>query len=286
MLLGVGGLHLPYDVPANEFLNLEGRKMSTSQNFAVWLPDYLERYDPDPLRYFLTINAPETRDADFSWRAFYQRNNDELVATYGNAVNRVLTFVARHFGGQVPAPGPLAEADRALLEVASGAFDRVGRLIEGCHFKDALREVMGVAQALNRYIDGQAPWMTIRTDRAAAGRALYVCLQVIGSLVVLTAPFLPHSARRLWAMLGASGAVSADPLLLPADGPTDMGLNRTVVVREPVASAPWQPLVLPAGHQLGQPAPLFKKLDEAGWQEETARLLAALGEQAEAGGTA
>lgn len=157
MLLGVGGLNLPYDVPANEFLNLEGRKMSTSQDFAVWLPYYLERYDPDALRYFLTINAPEARDADFSWRAFYARNNDELVATYGNAVNRVLTFVARHFASQVPEPGLLTDADDALLDLAHGAFARVGELIEACRFKDALREVMAVAQALNRYIDAAAP---------------------------------------------------------------------------------------------------------------------------------
>jgi methionyl-tRNA synthetase len=277
MLLGVGGLRLPYDVPANEFLNLEGRKMSTSQNFAVWLPDYLERYDPDPLRYFLTINAPETRDADFSWRAFYARNNDELVATYGNAVNRVLTFVARHFGGEVPAPGPLSAADQALLDTAHGAFARVGGLIEGCHFKDALREVMAVAQALNRYIDAAAPWVTIKTDRGAAATALYVCLQAIGSLAVLTAPFLPDSARRLWAMLGQSGSVSADPRLLQPVGEPDMGLNRTVIVRADEPSAAWQPLALAPGHRLGRPAPLFRKLDETGWEAETARLMANLG---------
>lgn len=272
MLMGVKGLNLPYDVPANEFLNLEGRKMSTSQNFAVWLPDYLERYDPDPLRYFLTINAPETRDADFSWRVFYQRNNDELVATYGNAVNRVLTFVGRHFAGEVPSPGELSEADQALLDTAAAAFGSVGQLIEECRFKDALREVMSVAQALNRYIDARAPWVTIKVDRPAAATALYISLQTIASLAILTAPFLPSSARRLWRMLGQTGVISADPILIPASGTPDMALNRTVIMREAEASAPWQPPVLPPGQRLGQPAPLFKKLDEIGWQAEADRL--------------
>jgi methionyl-tRNA synthetase len=276
MLLGVGDLNLPYDVPANEFLNLEGRKMSTSQDFAVWLPYYLERYDPDPLRYFLTINAPETRDADFSWRAFYARNNDELVATYGNAVNRVLTFVARHFDSRTPEPGPLGEADRALLDIAHGAFGRVGDLIETCRFKDALREVMAVAQALNRYIDAAAPWVTIKSDRSAAATTLFTSLQTIGCLAVLTAPFLPDSAQRLWAMLGLSGAVSTNPRLLRPTGEPDMGLNRTVVVLAAEASAPWSPPRLAPGHALGRPAPLIRKLDDAGWEAETARLLANL----------
>jgi methionyl-tRNA synthetase len=273
MLLGVGGLHLPHDVPANEFLNLEGRKMSTSQNFAVWLPEYLSRYEPDPLRYFLTVNAPEARDADFSWRAFYQRNNDELVATYGNAVNRVLSFVGRHFGGRVPEPGVPDEADRALLAQATGAFDAVGALIEACRFKEALREVMAVAQALNRYIDAKAPWTAIRSDHVAAGATLNVCLQVIGCLAVLTAPFLPHSAQRLWEMLGAPGVVSARPRLSEPVGAPDMGLNRTVVALDAEVGAAWRPLALATGHHLGTPAPLFKKLDEAAWEEETARLL-------------
>ena len=277
MLIGAGGLELPYDVPANEFLNLEGRKMSTSQNFAVWLPDYLERYDPDPLRYFLTINAPETRDADFSWRAFYQRNNDELVATYGNAVNRVLTFVARHFEGRAPEPGPLDETDRRLLDLADGAFDRVGGLIEACRFKDALREVMAVAQEMNRYIDARAPWVTIKSDRAAAGTALFVCLRTIANLAVLTAPFLPHSAQRLWTMLGQEGSISADPRLSEPEGEPDMGLNRAVVVLADEGHAPWRPVDLAPGQALGKPAPLFRKLDETGWEAETAQLLANLG---------
>jgi methionyl-tRNA synthetase len=200
------------------------------------------------------------------------------VATYGNAVNRVLTFVARHFDGQVPTPGALEDTDQALLDLAHAAFDRVGTQIEACHFKDALREVMSVAQELNRYIDSKAPWATIKTDRAAAGTTLYVCLQVIGSLAVLTAPFLPHSARRLWTMLGFDGVVSADPVLLTPDGAPDMGLNRTVVALAPEGSAPWTPPALPPGQQLGRPEPLFKKLDEDGWEEETARLMQNLGE--------
>ena len=178
-------------MPANEFLNLEGRKMSTSQNFAVWLPDYLERYDPDPLRYFLTINAPETRDADFSWAGLLSAQQRRAGRHLRQRRQSRPDLRRAAFRGTVPEPQALGEADRALLDVVHGAFERVGELIEGCRFKDALREVMAVAQALNRYIDAAAPWATIKSDRAAAETALYVCLQAIASLAVLTAPFLP-----------------------------------------------------------------------------------------------
>jgi methionyl-tRNA synthetase len=248
MLIGYGGLMLPYDVPANEFLTGEsGEKASTSRGGGgvPWLPDYLERYDPDPVRYFMTANAPETRDTTFSWAEFYRRNNDELVATYGNLAHRVLTITSRNFEGRVPQPGELTAQDTALLESARGAFERVGAQIAACHFKEALREVMALAAEANRYLDDTAPWKTIKVDRERAASSLYVTLSVINALRILTAPFLPFSAQKLHDMLGHTGDVHKER---------------------------WAPTELAPGQALGTPIPLFEKLDEARIEEENERL--------------
>src|SRR5574340_710262 len=150
MLMGQGEFNLPFDVPANEFLTVEGKKLSTSRNWAVWVPDYLERYEPDPLRYLLSVNMPETSDTDFSWEEFVRRNNDELVATYGNLVNRVLTFAYRNFDRRVPTPGDLDEQDRAIIARAEAAFGTVGDHIEACHFRAGIAEALEVARDANR----------------------------------------------------------------------------------------------------------------------------------------
>lgn len=248
MLIGHGGLNLPYDVPANEFLTGEsGEKASSSRGGGgvPWLPDYLDRYKPDPIRYFMTSNAPETRDTVFSWAEFYRRNNDELVATYGNLVHRVLTFTSRNFEGKVPQPGEFTEQDRGLTTNATTAFERVGDLIAACHFKEALREVMSLATEANRYLDDTAPWKAIKVDRERAGTSLYVTLTVINALKVLTAPFLPFSAQQLHEMLGFQGDVHQERWAMPG---------------------------LSAGQALGTPVPLFDKLDEANLEEENERL--------------
>ena len=246
MLIGYGGLNLPYDVPANEFLTGEsGEKGSTSRGGGgvPWLPDMLDRYEPDPIRYFMTANAPETRDTAFSWSEFYRRNNSELVATWGNLANRVLTFTSRNFDGRVPQPGPLSDQDQALLESARDSFGRIGGLIEACRFKEALREVMSVAAETNRYLDDAAPWKAIKEDRERAGTSLYVVLQVINALKILTAPFLPFSAQKLHTMLGYDGDVSKEK---------------------------WAAPDLPAGQAFGEVVPLFIKLDEKNieWESE------------------
>ncbi|GAI41376.1 unnamed protein product, partial [marine sediment metagenome] len=160
MLMGYGELNLPYDVPANEFLTIEGRRLSTSRNWAVWLPDYLSRYDPDPLRYLLSINMPETSDSDFSWREFIRRNNNELVATYGNLVHRVLAFVYRSFDGCVPVPGELDIRSQALLNRAKDTLSTMDGLLYHCHFREAIRSAMSLAQEANRYLDEKSPWKT------------------------------------------------------------------------------------------------------------------------------
>jgi methionyl-tRNA synthetase len=245
MLMGYGGLNLPYDVPANEFLTIEGKKLSTSRNWAVWLPDYLERYSPDPLRYFLSANMPETSDADFSWREFVRRNNDELVATYGNLVHRVLTFTYKHFDGCVPTPQELDVSSQALLERTKVTIGAIDSLLYNCHFRDAIRAAMSLAQETNRYLDEKSPWKTLKTDRASCATALFVSLSVIANLKTLFYPFLPFSSEKLHRLLGSKGTVK------------DEG---------------WGFRQLPAGQELATPEPLFTKLDESVVAEESARL--------------
>ena len=165
MLMGYGGLNLPYDVPANEFLNLEGFQFSTSRNRAVWLPDYLDRYEPDPLRYVISVTMPETSDSDFSWSEYVRRNNDELVATYGNLVHRVLTMAYRNFDGKVPPHGDIDASSQALLDEAGRALDEAAGHLEACRFRAALESSMSVARSANAYLDQKSPWRAIRTDR-------------------------------------------------------------------------------------------------------------------------
>ena len=246
MLMGYGdNLNLPYDVPANEFLTIEGRKLSTSQNWAVWLLDYLDGYDPDPLRYLLSINMPETSDTDFSWREFVRRNNDELVATYGNLVHRVLTFVFRNFEGSVPEPGEYDTQDSQILTGARNTLDKVDGLLHGCHFREAIRTIMALAQEANRYLDDKSPWKKIKEDRQAAATSLYVALNVITCLKTVLYPFLPFSSQRLHEYLGFTGRTE------------DYGWN-------------WQEL--PPGQKLLSPQPLFSKLDDSLVEEETRKL--------------
>jgi methionyl-tRNA synthetase len=245
MLMGYGDLKLPFDVPANEFLTIEGKKISTSRNWAVWLPDYLERYDPDPLRYLLSINMPETSDTDFSWREFVRRNNDELVATYGNLVNRVLTFVYRNFDGQVPEHGELNDVDNNLMRNTDSCLDRTGELISRCNFKQAVIMAMSAAREANRYLDDKAPWKVIKEDKPAAADSLYVALYAISCLKTAMYPFLPFSSQKVHEYLGFEGNVE------------DYG---------------WQPQTLPPGQKLREPEPLFTKLDESIIEEETGRI--------------
>ena len=250
MLMGYGnGLNLPYDVPANEFLSLESRKFSTSQNWAVWIPDYLERYDPDPLRYLLSINMPETGDADFSWAEFVRRNNEELVATYGNLVNRVLSFTYRNFDGKVPEPGDLDETDRQILAAARAALDAVGDSLHHTRFKAALGQAFALAQETNRYLDAKAPWRAIKTQRQEAATSLCVAIKVINCLKVILAPFLPFSSQKVHHYLGFDGPVEAE-------------------------SWEFEPLVeaIRGGNPLRQPAPLYTKLDPQTVAAESERL--------------
>ncbi len=212
MLMGYGGLNLPYDVPANEFLSLESRKFSTSQNWAVWVPDYLDRYDPDPLRYLLSINMPETGDTDFSWSEFVRRNNDELVATYGNLVNRVLRFTYRNFDGQVPVEASAPEdMEHGLLQTARETMTAVDDSLAHTRFRAGISQAFGLAQECNRYLDARAPWQAIKEDRAHAARSLGTTIQVLNCLKVMLAPYLPFTSQKLHGFLGFDGEVSEEP---------------------------------------------------------------------------
>ncbi len=267
ILLGYGGLALPYDVPASEFLNLEGEKMSTSRNFALWVPDVEERYQPDQLRYYLTVAAPETRDSNWSWADFVSRINNELVGTYGNLVNRVLTNVYKNYEGKVPAPGQLDEADRELLAARETAFKQVSELLEGVHLREALKEAMALATLANRYLDEKAPWKVIKTDREAAGTTFWVALQIINTLKVLTYPFVPFAAEKLHEYLGFE---AGDGTATAYSGRAKAG---QIAVKP---TAKWAVEEVPAGQSLRQPQILFSKLDEKVVEEERQRLLDAV----------
>ena len=263
-------LNLPYDVPANEFLNMESRKVSGSRNWAVWMLDALSRYDADALRYYLIANAPETKDADFTWAEFVQRNNAELVATWGNLANRVLSFAYRNFDGAVPEPGELGEADKALLAHVEGSFDTIGALIDACKLRAALTETMAVAREVNRYLDEQAPWFQIKQDRAAAARSVYVALRAIDSLKTLTNPFLPFSSQRLHELLGYEGTIVGRQYVGTFEEETRAHTALCYDGSELVGR--WEPSQLPPGQALLKPTPLFKKLDAKVVEEELARM--------------
>jgi methionyl-tRNA synthetase len=261
---------LPFDVPANEFMNMEGQKISGSRNWGVWCRDFLTRYDPDPLRYYLTVNMPETRDADWDWNEFFHKNNDELVATWGNLANRVLSFTFRNFDGVVPDPGELTPADLELLATIEGGFKTVGDQLEAVHLRAALAEAMRLASEVNRYLDVHAPWLEIKTDRAAAARSVYTALRAIDSLKVLLAPFLPFSSERLHTFFSYT-----EPLFGKQYTETVAdGLGEHTILRYDGTGAcgRWEPSQLSAGQTLQPPQPLFKKLDVKIVEEERVRL--------------
>ncbi len=247
MLLGYGGLNLPYNVPANEYVNLEDQKLSTSRNWAIWMPDYLDRYDPDPLRYVLSAIMPETNDSDFSWTEYVRRNNDELVATYGNLVHRTLSMAGRNFDRAVPDPGVPDEQSLVLMDQARETLDDTGRSIADCRFKNALQSAMRLAQSTNRYLDSKAPWRVVRTDKADAARTIWTSMSVINCLKTILYPFMPGSSEKLHLMLGLDGSAES-------------------------GGWSWDSNALKPGSPLPRPKPLFQKFDDSLIEEETARL--------------
>ncbi len=263
-------LTLPYDVPANEFMNLEGRKISGSRNWVVDGLDFLQRYDPDPLRYYLTTNMPETRDSDWDWGEFVARNNNELVATWGNLANRVLSFAHKHWDGHVPEPGSLRPADQALLAAIEAGFETVGSLIERVRLRAALQEAMRLAGEVNKYLDQAAPWFEIKSDKNQAAKSVYTALRAIDSLKTLLSPFLPFTSERLHTFLGYDAPLFGQQTVESVQDA--LGEHTALRYLPAGASGQWQPSQLQPGIPIQKPAPLFKKLDPEVAEQERARL--------------
>ena len=262
-------LHLPDDVFATEYLTMESKQLSSSRSHGILIRDFLQRYDPDPLRYYLIAASPETQDADFTWADFVRRNNDELLANWGNLVNRTLTNAHRNFGS-VPEPGTLEPADEALLATVDRGFAAVGDHIEHGRFRAALGEAMHLASHVNQYLSDQAPWALVKTDRGRAATVLYVALRAVDSLKTIFTPFLPHTSQVVHELLGYEGWL-AGPLEFRAvseGGETHeilTGDYRGWVGR-------WEPSALRPGQLLAEPRPLFRKLDESLVEEELRRM--------------
>jgi methionyl-tRNA synthetase len=270
-------LTLPYDVPANQFMNLEGKKISGSRNWAVWGRDFLTRYDPDALRYYLAVNMPEYKDSDWDWDEFVTRNNNELVATWGNLANRVLSFCYRTWEGRVPEVDPnlLPPSGRDLLSYIDHQFEFVGDEIEAVHLRAALQENLRLAGLVNQYLDQTAPWTTLKHNPGEAAFSVYTALRAIDSLKILFSPFLPFTSQRLHEYLGNEGDLFGRQHIEQAED----NLGRHSVLKydpNPLAErgrpSQWIPSELPPGRQLNQPAPLFRKLDEGVAANERARL--------------
>ena len=248
MLRAEGSYILPENVPANEFLNLEGDKISTSRNWAVWLNEYLDELPDkqDVLRYVLTANAPETKDNDFMWKDYQARNNNELVAVFGNFVNRALVLTAKYFDGKVPALGTLTDFDRETLSELSVIRPALERELDTFHFREALKEAMNLARLGNKYLADTEPWKLAKTDLDRVGTILNISLQITANLALAFAPFLPMSSDRLSAMLQLS---------LPRW--EDLGRSD----------------LLPVGHQLGEASLLFEKIEDEVIEKQVQKLL-------------
>jgi methionyl-tRNA synthetase len=270
-------LTVPYDVPANQFMNLERQKISGSRNWAVWGRDALTRYDPDALRYYLTANMPELKDSDWDWSDFVARNNNELVATWGNLVNRVLSFAYKHWEGHVPNAdvNVLRDLDKQLLETVENGFNTVGAEFQAVHLRSALGEAMKLATAVNQYLDQTSPWSEVKKDKAEAAKTIYTALRAIDSLKLLFAPFLPFTSEKLHQYLGYDTPLFGEQYTQEVED--SLGVHNVLRYRAPagrdgILPHQWQPSKLEPNQVLRQPSPLFKKLEESVIEEERARL--------------
>ena len=248
MLKAEGSYILPDNVPANEFLNLENDKISTSRNWAVWLHEYLEEFPgkQDVLRYVLTANAPETKDNDFTWKDFQARNNNELLAIFGNFVNRTLVLTKKYFNGKVPPRHDLQDIDKKTLETLKTFPGKIAQSLDRYHFREALGEMMNLSRLGNKYLTDNEPWKIFKTDPQRVETILNISLQITANLSIVAEPFLPFSAEKLLGMLNLK------PLKWAVAGSADL---------------------LPAGHQLGKPAFLFEKIEDAEVEKQVQKLL-------------
>ena len=249
MLKAEGSYILPDNVPANEFLNLEGNKLSTSKNWAVWLHEYLEEFpnQQDVLRYALTSNAPETKDNDFTWKDFQARNNNELVAIYGNFINRVVVLTNKYYNGIVPQPNELSEVDEATLTELKAYPAVISSSLERYRFREALSELMNVARLGNKYLADEEPWKVIKDNPERVQTQMYVALQIAAALSSLCEPFLPFTATKLSRILKIEDKIGWKTVAANSD-------------------------LIPAGHQIGEAELLFAKIEDEEIQKQIDKL--------------
>jgi methionyl-tRNA synthetase len=269
----LGRLNLPTEVVSSEFLTMEGRKFSSSRQVVIYVRDFLERYDADALRYFIAVAGPESNDTDFTWSEFLRRNNDELVAGWGNLVNRSISMAAKNFGAIPPVdPDGVTPADEALLATARGGFAVVGDLIARHRQKQAIGEAMKVVAEANRYLSDQAPWkLKSEAEKPRMGTILHVALQVVSDANTLLTPFLPHSAQKVHELLGGTGIHAPMPTIVEVDD-LDGGPSYPVLAGDYAVGARWESVPIEPGRPVATPKPVFRKLDPSIVDEELARL--------------
>nr|MDQ2958521.1 methionine--tRNA ligase [Actinomycetota bacterium] len=268
----LGALNRPYDVVSSEFLTMEGKKFSSSRNVVIYVGDMLSRYDADALRYYLTSAGPENQDTDFTWAEFVRRNNDELVAGWGNLVNRTISMTAKNLGS-IPAAGELTELDRTLLASSVAAFDTVGELIGRNRQKAALGEVMKLVGEANKYLSDTAPWKLKNENPDRMATVLHTTLQVVDDVKTLITPFLPATSSKVHAALGGTGVWAAMPELVEVAEPTAAGSpSYSVLTGDYQTQASWRSQPIEAGRPLAPPTPIITKLDPSVVADELARL--------------
>ncbi|MGW0072304.1 methionine--tRNA ligase, partial [Streptosporangium sandarakinum] len=266
----LGELSLPSEVVSSEFLTMEGRKFSSSRQVVIYVRDFLARYDADALRYYIAVAGPETQDTDFTWSEFLNRNNGELVAAWGNLVNRSISMAAKNFG-VVPEAGDLTDADRAMLERSRAAFPRVAAEFERSRFKNATNEAFDVIREANKYLAEQEPWKR-KDDPERVKSILHVALQVVDDAKTLLTPVLPASSDKVHAMLGGEGAWSGMPEIQEVEDLDEPGRSYPIITGSYDGAARWESTPIRAGVPLAPPTPLFSKLDPKIVDEELARL--------------
>jgi methionyl-tRNA synthetase len=265
-----GELQLPSEVVSSEFLTMEGRKFSSSRNVVIYVRDFLARYSADTLRYYLTAAGPESNDTDFTWSEFVRRNNDELVAAWGNLVNRTLSFTAKNLG-TVPAAGELQAVDRELLAATAGAFPLVGAELERSRMRAGLGEAMRVVTETNKYLSEQAPWKLRETDPDRMATILHVALQAVSDCTTMLSPFMPHSSQQVHDLLGRAGMLAPQPELREVDD-LDGGPAYPILAGDYHVDVKWETVALTVGTPIAPPTPLFAKLDASVIDDELGRM--------------
>jgi len=266
-----GVLQLPTEVVSSEFLTMEGRQFSSSRGVVIYVRDVLERYQPDALRYFISAAGPENQDSDFTWAEFVKRTNDELVAGWGNLVNRTATMIHRSFG-QIPAAAELNADDLALLATVGQGFTAIGELIERHRQKQAIAEAMRVVAEVNKYVTDQAPFKLKADDeRERLGTVLHVIAQAISDCTTMLSPFLPHSSNQVHAAMGGLGEIAPMPRIEDVDD-LDGGEGYPIITGDYTTTPRWESRPITVGAPIAKPFPIFTKLDPSVVDEELARL--------------